>query len=219
MLARSACIGGVEPTSGAALDAFAPAASVEQPGPRQLEAAPLDFEHQRRQHARRARASGSPIRQGGMPDRSSLRARPWLLGRSRDVEDNRFGVRAAIPPDAPATACFAQLDGSDGHESAQRLLERPAHQRDVALAIESPRQCGEEIRECLSTIALAWCEHGASRTKSSATTARSRITQQLQYICDIALPSHTGSGSHLPVPCEWKGFRRWGPDTQRGDHR
>src|SRR5206468_1271661 len=71
-------------------------------------------------------------------------------------------------PARPATADVAQGDGAYRHEAPYHLFERAAHQRDIALAIERAGQRAEEIRQRLSSIALPWCEHRRSITKSSA---------------------------------------------------
>jgi hypothetical protein len=63
------------------------------------------------------------------------------------------------------------VNRADRHKAPHHLLERPAHQRDVALTIERARQRAEEIRQSLPPIALARCEHGAATTKSNATTS------------------------------------------------
>jgi hypothetical protein len=75
----------------------------------------------------------------------------------------------------------------DGHESEEHLPNARASKRDVALAAEGAGQCGEEVRECLSTIALAWCKHGASRTKSSATTVRRESPAPNAFVTSYAL--------------------------------
>ena len=55
-----------------------------------------------------------------------------------------------------------------------KSLERPAHERDVVASIHRAREAGQEVRERLPPLALSrrGLEHGAARTKRSATRRR-----------------------------------------------
>ena len=115
-----------------------------------------------------------PLSEAGMPGSNVASSTPALTGSAPGTSTReRFSATHLGTADPPA-AGFAQLNRADRHGPPHQVLEGPAHQRDVVSSIHRAREAGQEIRERLSALPLSrrGLEHGAARTKPSATGGR-----------------------------------------------
>ena len=173
---------------------------IEQPGPGQLQPAPLDFEHQRADVRGEPEHLKIPLAQATR--RIEARLQHALCRRDPDRAPRARSTRSP-PPDSvrplQRLPALAQLDRAHRHQPPHHLLERAAHQRDIALAIERARQRGEEIRQRLPSIALTRCDHGATVTKSECHVLRRRTLNEPGISQPAAAMSHRVLGRDLPV--------------------
>ena len=206
-MARSACIAGAEPISGAA-----PSRLGRRFGRRPARTSCVRLRSISSTSAPMCAASAEhlkiPLAEAAAGIERRLQHVRHRSVAARHFQCDRLRSCGTLRMHGPPVARLAQLHRSHGHDASQRLLERAAHQRKVGAPIQRPRDRRQQITKRPASIALSGrechrrvrmlrcsCRHSGPRrmvdTKSSASAAGEQILANRQRF--VRRPSHVRS--------------------------
>jgi hypothetical protein len=131
------------------------AMAVEQARARELGPRSLDLEDKRADVRGRTEHLEIPVAEAASRIECRFKQTARRRIAARNFERNRLDPAATREPARPPAVRLAQLDGTHRDDPLQHFLERAAHQRDVRVLVQEPREAGQHLGERLTTVALA----------------------------------------------------------------